>query len=73
MDQTGNEVVASERLFLDNPTMDGAAKLAPAFVGEGPERYDLVGDHVSVLPVLPDVTMETFRLITSHFIVTFAL
>ena len=25
--------IASERLFLNNPTMDGTAKLAPAFVG----------------------------------------
>ena len=24
---------ASERLFLDNPTMDGTAKLDPSFVG----------------------------------------
>ena len=27
------EDVASERLFLYNPTMDGTAKLVPAFVG----------------------------------------
>ena len=26
-------LLASERLFLDNPTMDGTAKLDPSFVG----------------------------------------
>ena len=32
---------ASARLFLDNPTMDGTAKLAPAFVGRDSLRYRL--------------------------------
>ena len=29
----GNKANTSERLFLNNPTMDGAAKLTLAFVG----------------------------------------
>ena len=31
--RTGGTGDASARLFLDNPAMDGTAKLTPAFVG----------------------------------------
>ena len=43
--------IASERLFLDNPTMDGAAPAGTGLRGDGQKRYSLVGDHVSVLHV----------------------
>ena len=44
--------IASERLFLDNPTMDGTSSADTGLRGDGQERNDLVGDHVSVLPVI---------------------
>ena len=41
--------IASERLFLDNPTMDGGSEAGTGLRGDGQVRYDLVGDHVAVL------------------------
>ena len=55
------DFIASERLFLDNPTMDGAAPAGTGLRGDGQKRYSLVGDHVSVLPVLSDVTSGSLR------------
>ena len=45
------DFIASERLFLDNPTMDGTASAGTGLRGVRPERFSLVGDHVSVLHV----------------------
>ena len=44
--------IASERLFLDNPTMGGTAPAGSGLRGDGQKLYDLVGDHVSVLHTL---------------------
>ena len=57
----GNEADTSERLFLINPTMDGTASAASVLRGDGQELYDLVGDHVSVLPVQHGVTLGSLR------------
>ena len=53
--------IASERLFLDNPTMGGTAPAGSGLRGDGQELYDLVGDHVSVLSVHHDVTLVSLR------------
>ena len=42
-------LVASERLFLTNPTMDGVGDSRDRLRGDRPVRYCLVGDHVSRL------------------------
>ena len=38
--------------FSITPRWTGQRQLAPTFVGKGQEGYKLVGDHVSVLPVI---------------------